>query len=146
MREQPIFETCKHHHRKLETFGGVQRHHLHAVFPRLGLSLAGLEHGMRQKRLERRQIFAVDALGFEAPGCGHEFEQVLGPRFAALGFFFAVMLEQATGVQHLIDDLVEREFAGVDGEAFDELQEALNGRGRLGAECCARGTGRGGAP
>ena len=33
VREQAVFHAAQEHHRELEALGGVQRHHLHAVFP-----------------------------------------------------------------------------------------------------------------
>ena len=134
MREQPIFETREKHHGELETFCRVQGHHLHAILPSLGLALAGFEYGVSEEGLERRQLLAIDALRFEAT-CGRdEFEQVLGPGFAALGFFFAIVFQQATGVDDLIDDFVQGQRASVACQPLDELQEAVHRSGGFGAE------------
>jgi hypothetical protein len=49
VREQPVFHAAQEHHRELEALGGVQRHHLHAVFPLRGLAFAGLQHRVREE-------------------------------------------------------------------------------------------------
>ena len=49
VREQAVLQAAQEHHRELEALRGVQRHHLHAVLPLLGLAFAGLEHRVRQE-------------------------------------------------------------------------------------------------
>ena len=44
------------------------------------------------------------------------------------------VIEQAAGVQYLIDDLVQRKALGVARDTIDQLQKALYGRRRLGRE------------
>ncbi len=60
VRKQAVLHAGEKHHGKLQSLGRMQRHHLHAIVVRVGLTLARLEHGMREKGLERRQL----ALGF----------------------------------------------------------------------------------
>ena len=99
---------------------------------------------MREERLERRQL---RALGREAARGAHQLIEVLGARFAALGLFAAVMLDETARLQHLVHLLVQHQGAGLSGEAFDERQEAVDGAARLRAQGPARATaGRGRLP
>ena len=45
-----------------------------------------------------------------------------------------MVFEQATGVDHLIDDFVQGQRASVACQPLDELQEAVHRSGGLGAE------------
>ena len=74
MREQTVLEPREKYEWKFESFGGVQSHHLNTVFPGFGLTLARLEYCVCEKRLERRQLFAVDSLRLKAARSGDEFE------------------------------------------------------------------------
>ena len=128
VREQTVLEAGEEHHRELEALGGVQRHHLHAVLPGLGLALTRLQHRVREEGLERRHRLALDGVGREPARRGDEFEQVLGAAFAAFGLLLAVVLEQAGAFEHLIDDLVQREALRRRGQRIHQLQEALQRR------------------
>ena len=135
VREQAIFETGEEHQRELESLGGVQRHHLHAVFPSLGLAFPGFEHGMREERVERRhRLFALAALGHETSCRRDQFQQVLGARLATVRLVLAVVLEQPARREHLVDDLVQREGGGGGGETVDHLHETLQRGTRTTAE------------
>ena len=76
----------------------VQRHHLHAVFPFLGLAFAGFERGMRKEGLEWRQFLGIrasrDRVGIEAARGGDQFVQVLDPRLTLVLLVLAVVLDQ----------------------------------------------------
>src|SRR5439155_21118944 len=118
--------------------------HLHAVLPLVRLTLAVLERGVRQERLERRQL---RALGREAARGAHQLIEVLYTRFVALGLLAAVVLDEAARFQHLIHLLVQRKAAAVAGEALDEREEAVEGAARLGGGgAAAAAAGRGGLP
>ncbi len=78
----------------------MQRHHLHAVFPFLGLAFARLEHRVRQEGHERRH---VTVFGLEAAGGADQFLEVLEPRLTLVGLLFLVMADQAAGLDHVID-------------------------------------------
>ena len=87
VRKQAIFHAAEEHHRELQSLGGVQRHHLHAVLPFLGLALAGLECGMREEGVQRRQLVAsrrAHGIGVEAARGADQFVEVLDARFAAV--------------------------------------------------------------
>ena len=56
VREEAVLHAAEEQQRELEAFRRVQRHQLHAVLVRLGLAVAGLEHGERQELRERRQL------------------------------------------------------------------------------------------
>ena len=58
VRKQPVLHPGQEHDGELQSLGGVQRHHLHAVFPFLGLAFAGFQRGVRQESLQRRQFLA----------------------------------------------------------------------------------------
>src|SRR4030095_2374294 len=49
MREQAVFHAREEHHGELEAFRAVQAHHLHAVFPGIGLAFTGFEQRMREE-------------------------------------------------------------------------------------------------
>ena len=126
VREQAIFETREEHQRELESLGGVQRHHLHAILPSLGLAFAGLEHGMGEERVERRhRLFAFVGGGYETARRRDQFEQVLGARLATVRLVFAVVLKQTARREHLVDDLVQRQCRRGGGETVDHLHETL---------------------
>ena len=133
MRKQPVFHAAHEDDRKLEPFRGVQRHHLHAVLPRLGLTLAGLQHRMREERLERWQLARL-ALGLEAARGGHELVEVLDACLAALGLLSPVMIDEPAALQDVIHLLVQAEVLDLAGESLDEIQEALQRGDRPGAK------------
>ena len=72
---------------------------------RVALGFAGFQHRVRQEALQRRQI----ALGLEAARGADQFIEILDPRLAAIGLVLLVVLEQAAGVDHVIDLLVQRQ-------------------------------------
>ena len=126
VREQAIFETREEHQRELEPLGGVQRHHLHAILPSLGLAFTGLEYGMGEERVERRhRFFALAGGGYETARRRDQFQQVLGARLATIRLVLAVVLEQPARREHLIDDLVQRQCRRGGGETVDHLHETL---------------------
>jgi hypothetical protein len=121
VREQAVFHTGEEHHRELQALGGVQRHHLHAVFPGIGLALAGFQHRMREEGIERRHRLTVDILRLEAARGGDELEQVLDLRLAAFCLVLLIVLEEAAGIEHVVDGLVQRQIAGFRGQPLDQL-------------------------
>src|SRR5688572_1856434 len=88
VREEPVLQTAQEHHRELETLGRVQGHHLHAVLPGLGLTFAGFEHRVREKRRERRH---AGILGLETARRADELLQALEPRLALVRLVLAVV-------------------------------------------------------
>ena len=126
VREQPVLQPAQEHHRELETLGRVQGHHLHAVLPGLGLSLAGFEHRVRQERGERRH---ARILGLEAARRADEFLQVLEPRLALVRLLLAVVRDEPARLDDMIDLLVQRQPARRGVELLDEREEDLQARG-----------------
>ena len=102
MREQTVLHPAQEHHRKFQALGSVQRHHLHAIFPSVGLPLTGLEHGVGKEGLQRRQ-FTFDSFRCEATRGADELVQVLDASFTAVCLVFLVVLDQAAALQHVID-------------------------------------------
>src|SRR3569623_14516 len=123
MREQALFDAADAHQRKLEPFGGVQRHQLHAVFPLAGLALARLQRGVGQKRGERIE-FAV-FLDLELARRRHQLFEIFDARLAGLALFLAVMIEQAAVLDHVIGLLAQFQRGGLAAAPFDELDERL---------------------
>ena len=131
MREQAVLEAAQEHDGELETLGRVQRHHLHAVFPRFRLALAGLEHRVRQERGQRRH---VAVLRLEAARRAHEFLEVLEAGLALVGLVALVMTREAARLDHVVHLLVQRQALRVRVELLDEREEGLQARRGLGAE------------
>ena len=81
MRKETVFHAAEEQQRELEAFRRVQRHELHAVLVRLGLAVAGLEHGERQELCQRRQLAILGA--HDLARRIHELFQVLDACLAA---------------------------------------------------------------
>src|SRR5690606_17804254 len=105
---------------------------LYAVFPRVGLLLAGFEHRVCEEVRERRQIAALVRL--EAARRAHELVQVLDARLAALASILLVVRNQTARLNDVIDLFMEREIASLAIEAFDELQKAMQALPAAGTE------------
>ncbi len=72
---------------------------------RLALGLARFQHRVRQEALQRRQL----AVGLIAARGADQLLQVLDPRLAAIGLVLLMMLDQAAGLDDVIDLLVQRQ-------------------------------------
>ena len=92
MRKQAILHAGQEYHRKLQTLGRVQGHHLHAIGIGVGLSLAGFEHGVREEGFQ--WLHVGFALRRKTSRGAHQFEQVLDPSLAAFALLLLVVLDQ----------------------------------------------------
>src|SRR5579862_9875206 len=120
VRKQAVFHAAQEHHWKLQPLGGVQRHHLHAVFPFAPLGLAGLQHRVRKEALQRRQVVG---LGLVAARRADQFREILDARLAPIALLLAVMLDQTAVVDHVINLLVQRQALDVARQSLDQRQE-----------------------
>jgi hypothetical protein len=100
----------------------VQRHQLHAVLVRIGLTLAGVEGGAVDKLLQRRQ---VALLGHEAARGTDQFLEVLHPRLALLALLAAVKLDQPRALHDGVDEFLQRERVRRRVQFVDEHAKAL---------------------
>src|SRR5262245_49611628 len=132
VREQAVFHTAEEHDRKLQPLRGVQRHHLHAVFPRVRLLFTGLQYRVRQEACER-QSFRL-GVGLVTARGADEFFQVLDSRFAAVAALLLEVREQAARVDDVIDLLVQRQGADLLVQLLDEQHEAVKVLAHAGAE------------
>src|SRR5688572_10880480 len=117
MREQAVLHAAKEQQRELETLRGVQRHELYDVLIRVGLAVARLEHGEREKLRERRQVGLLRAHDL-ARGID-ELLEVLDARFAAGIGVLTMMRDEAAALDDARDLLVQRVAARVGLEPFD---------------------------
>ena len=120
--KQAVFHAAQEHHRELKPLGGVQRHHLYAVFPLAALGLARFQNRMRQKTLQRRQVFA---LGLIAARRTDQFSQILDACFAAIGFVLAVVFNEAAVIDHMIDLLIKRQAFNLAAQPLDQDQKSV---------------------
>ena len=83
-RKQAVFEADQEHQRKLETLRRMQRHQLHAVFPRFALPFAGFERGVREERGELGETrFEILGRALETARDVDQLVEVLDARFGA---------------------------------------------------------------
>ena len=107
VREQAILHAAHEHQRKLQALGRVQRHHLHAILPGLRLALARFEHRVRQET--PAAAAGSSPSGSKPRAALTSSSEVLDARLAAIGLVALVMIEQAAGLDHVIDLLVQRQ-------------------------------------
>ena len=130
MREQAFLEAGDEHRIELQALGRMDRHQLDRVLPGLCLVVARLQRGVREEGIQRRHhlatfgighaecrraglvdrqahhVLAETLLGDECFGRVDQFIQVLQPVLAlAVGL---VELDEARGLQHVLDDLAQR--------------------------------------
>src|SRR5260221_2112029 len=122
VRKEPVLQTSQEHHRKFQSLGAVQGHHLQAVFPLAPLGLARFEHGMRQETLQRRQLAALRLVAARG---AHQLLEVLDARLAALGLVLAMMLDEAAVADDVIDLFMQRQALDLAAETLDERLELL---------------------
>ena len=153
MGKQALLQPGDEDRVELQPLGGVHRHHLDRVLAGLGLVVAGLQRGVGQEGGQRRDDLAGVGIRQQAGGLvdrqrhhlaaealdRHEgfggvdqLLQVLHPVLAfALG---AVEVDQAAGVEHMLDDLAQRASAGVLAQAGDQPHEVRHLRARRAAQ------------
>ena len=105
--KQTFFEADDEHQRKLQTFGAVQGHHLHAVVPGGGLTF------MSQKSREHIHVFVFHRIELKTARGGDQLFQVFYPRLAFFGFFLAVKFNQSAFVNHMTDPFIQFEAIGI---------------------------------
>ena len=119
MREQSFFQPGQEYQRELQPLGRVQAHQLHAILPGVGLTLARLQRGVGEEG--RQRIEAIGLVVFESARGRNEFRQVLDARLALLTLFLFIMFHQATGLNHVLDLLAERQRRAGRRHLLDQL-------------------------
>ena len=141
MRKQAVLHAAQEDERKLQALGGVQRHHLHAVFPLVGLVLAGFEHRVREEVRERRHL-CVASSGSKPRAALTSSFRFSTLRFAAIAAFLLVVRDQAARIDDVVDLLVQRQGARLAIELLDEQQERVQALAAARAELGDAGAGR----
>ena len=83
---------------------------------------------MRQKLVERRHL--LGRVRLEAFRSADKLEQVLDPRFALLAFFLLEEIDETARVNDVVDFVLQAEFAGIPGQALNQIQKCKHGIGR----------------
>ncbi len=121
VRKQAVLQAAQKYEWKLEPLCRVHGHELHTVFPRFRLALASLECGMREKLVERRHFFG--GVRFETLGGADQFHHVLEFGFATLSLVVAKHVNQAAGVNYVVDLVLQVESGGLPSHLLDEVHE-----------------------
>ncbi len=101
----------------------MQRHHLHAVFPCIGLIFTGLQHGVRQETRDRQHLGV--GFGLIAARRTDQLVQVLDSRFAAVASLLLVVRQQPAGSDDVVDLLVQRQWTDLLVDVLDQPHEGV---------------------
>ena len=118
-------------------------HELRTVLPGFRLTLARFERGVRKEFIQRRHL--LGRVGRETLCGTDKFHKVLDSRFATFALVHLEKIDKSTGMDDVIDLVLQIDTGGLAGHALDEIQEGEYGVGRATTELIARNC-PGGAP
>ena len=141
MRKQPLFQPGQEHDVELQALGRVHRHQLHRVGALVGLVVAGFQGSVGeevgQQRVRRRERLVTAhrpglRLGEEVGRGVDQFVEVLQPIAAFL--VGLVVRAQAAEIEHVVDQLGERQAGGVAAQVLHQADKLPKRATRLAGE------------
>ena len=130
--KQPLLHAHKKYQRKLEPFGAVQGHEVHALLPLLGLHFAGLECCVGKKG-HQRILIRLSLFGLfldEVAGGRHQLMKVLDAGLRPIDLVALVVGEQSAALDNDAGALLQRQPGSLIGNIVDQGYESRHGSGR----------------